>query len=132
MTKRQIIILIVLVAANLLIGYGVFQLLTQRASTSPTPTTTGIAPSDISPSPSPQRATPSLIPSSTPRPDITYEVQDGDTLWDIAEKFGISLEVLLAANPELNAAALLYPGDEITIPSPDVIFTAEATPRPWE
>lgn len=128
MTKRQILVLIVLVAANLLIGYGVLQLLSQRANPSPPPTMVGTTPAGLSPSPSPQHATPSLIPSSTPRPDITYQVEAGDTLWDIAEKFGISLEVLLAANPKLNAAALLYPGDEIVIPSPDVIFTAEATP----
>jgi Tfp pilus assembly protein FimV len=87
MTKRQILVLIVLVAANLLIGYGVLQLLSQRANPSPPPTMVGTTPAGLSPSPSPQHATPSIIPSSTPRPDITYQVEAGDTLWDIAEKF---------------------------------------------
>jgi LysM repeat protein len=133
MTKRQILIMIVLVAANLLVGFGVISLLIDNnaipAQTTELAADATRAPVDGKPQVLPS-STSILSPSPTltPQPDTDYEVAEGDTLWNIAQKFGISLEVLLASNPGLNAAALLYPGDIITIPSPDDIFTPIATP----
>ena len=40
----------------------------------------------------------------------------GDTLWDIAKRHGLTLDVLLAANPQIADRSLIRPGDEITIP----------------
>jgi LysM repeat protein len=131
MTKRQIITLLLLVGANLLIGYGAVRLLIDRSQT-PSPTLTARGVEGIPASPSALLATPTpapaLSPSITPRPETRYVIKEGDTLWDVAQEFGIGLEVLLAANPGLNAAALLYPGEEIIIPSPDEVFTAAPTP----
>ena len=88
----------------------------------------GCVPQDVSPSPS---ITPnlSLIPYSSPTPrdissqtpmllasptspppptptPITYTIVVGDTMLAIALRYGISLEELLAANPEVNPRAL--------------------------
>jgi len=135
MTKRQVIILSLLLTANLLAGYGVIRLLLKRGAAAtavepanPTLTPTASPALGLPHTASTTSATAAPEPSPTPRPDLRYQIEAGDTLWDVAEKFGISLEVLLAANPELNAAALLYPGDEIIIPSPDEVFLAAPTP----
>ena len=43
-------------------------------------------------------------------------VQDGDTLGQIAEAAGVSLEDLIAANPDIADPNLIYPGQAINIP----------------
>jgi len=45
-------------------------------------------------------------------------VVTGDTLWDIAQDHGVTLDVLLAANPQIRDRSLIRPGDRITIPGP--------------
>src|SRR3972149_9041184 len=45
------------------------------------------------------------IPTPAPTPYL-YAVAAGDTLSKIAERFGVSLELLLAANPGVQPAAL--------------------------
>jgi LysM repeat protein len=131
MTRRQIIALMLLIGANLLLGYGVVRLLIDRGRT-PSPTPTNGAANGVTANPSVQVETHAAghaaSPSVTPSPETRYVIEEGDTLWDVAQEFDISLELLLAANPGLNAAALLYPGDEIIIPSPDEVFTAAPTP----
>lgn len=52
----------------------------------------------------------SLISSS-----IRYKIRRGDTLWDIAERYRIEMEVLLALNG-IGYNEVLMPGDEILIP----------------
>lgn len=47
---------------------------------------------------------------------MTYIVQPGDTLFSIANRFGISLQALLAANPGLQPG-LVFVGQLITIPT---------------
>jgi len=54
------------------------------------------------------------IPSNT---SSTYTVASGDTLSGIAGEHGISLQALLAANPQIVNPDRIYPGDKITIPS---------------
>lgn len=44
-----------------------------------------------------------------------YVVQSGDTLWDIARRFGISLEDLMQAN-NITDASIIKAGDELAIP----------------
>ncbi len=46
----------------------------------------------------------------------TYTIKSGDTLADIAERFGVSLEDLLAANPGIDPS-LLHTGDSVKLPS---------------
>ena len=48
---------------------------------------------------------------------MTYTFQQGDTLWLIAQRFGISVDVLLALNPQITNPDLIYPGQVIRITS---------------
>lgn len=45
----------------------------------------------------------------------TYIVADGDTLWDIADRFGVTVEEIIAANG-LNSPDDIAIGDELIIP----------------
>jgi spore coat assembly protein SafA len=45
-----------------------------------------------------------------------YRVVCGDTMFKIAQRFGVSLETLVQANPQLADPNLIYPGQEICIP----------------
>ncbi len=45
-----------------------------------------------------------------------YIVQPGDTLWLIAQKFNITLDELIAANPQIEDPSNIYLGQEINIP----------------
>ena len=42
-------------------------------------------------------------------------VRKGDTLWGIAQRHGVSLTALIAANPQIKNPNLIYPGDEVNI-----------------
>ncbi len=52
--------------------------------------------------------------TSTPATGPTYIVQEGDTLWDIAARFGVSVNDIIAVNNLSNQD--IYPGNEIIIP----------------
>jgi LysM repeat protein len=63
--------------------------------------------------------TPTLPATETPFPSPTpklYSIISGDTLSKVAERFGVSLDALLATNPGIQPAALSI-GQTITIPS---------------
>ncbi len=71
----------------------------------------------------PLRATPpppillplaTALPSATP---VTYTVQSGDTLTGIAYRFGVSLDSLIAVNPDLEPLTLPI-GQSLFIPNP--------------
>lgn len=50
---------------------------------------------------------------------ITYIIKPGDNLYSIARNYGISIEKILAANPQIKNPSYLYPGASIYIPLPD-------------
>ncbi len=55
-------------------------------------------------------------------PLLVHEVQEGETLEDIAAAYGVTVEEILACNPGLDPTAALTPGEELNIPnivSPD-------------
>lgn len=81
-------------------------------------------------SPSP---TPTLLPALTeillPTPTVViYTVVLGDTLGAIADRFGVSLEALMAANPDIQPTALTV-GTQLVIPT-DSARPSEPTPSP--
>jgi LysM repeat protein len=88
---------------------------------SPTPTST----STFTPTPTVPSATPTLTATETLTPTITetatpsgpfeYTVLEGDTCWDIAVKYEVTLDVLLALNNFGNTCPI-KPGDVILIP----------------
>lgn len=75
----------------------------------------------------PERRTPTPVPP-TPTP-IVYEVQRGDTPQRIADRFGISVDDLLAANPGLNPRALQI-GQKVIIPPKTGSGQPAYTPTP--
>ena len=80
----------------------------RRIPTLRPPTTTVVA------TPTPE-ATDTLSPSPT---FISYVVKPGQTLGSIAGEFGVTLQALLAANPEITDARRIFDGEIILIPPP--------------
>jgi LysM repeat protein len=71
-------------------------------------------------------------PSETPTPSgpVTYIVEAGDTLFSIAEQFGITIDQLLAYNPEIAANPdSIGVGSQIIIPPIDAPLPSK-TPLP--
>lgn len=46
----------------------------------------------------------------------SYNVVSGDCLWNIARRNGVSLQALIAANPQIKNPDLIYPGQQIHLP----------------
>lgn len=44
-----------------------------------------------------------------------YTIGKGDTLWNIANRYGLSMAALLAMNPQIKNPNLIYPGDRIRV-----------------
>ncbi len=70
----------------------------------------------ISPGITPPTMPPPAVPPAHPGPVLDYVVQPGDTMYFIAQRYGVSLEVLIRANPQIRNPDLIYPGDVIRIP----------------
>lgn len=82
--------------------------------------------------PAPIQTPEGLVPLTTPLPSptpFTYTVQQGDSMSVIAEKFGVSLDDLQAANPEVSSNAMSV-GQVIKIPSDPKNPSGEPTPMP--
>jgi len=59
----------------------------------------------------------------------TYVVQFGDTFGDIANRFGVSLNDLWSANPNIGDVNFLYPGEVLNIPSSS--WSTPVPTPPW-
>lgn len=47
----------------------------------------------------------------------THTVAVGDTMWKLAVKYQVGTSEIIAANPQIRNANLIYPGDVLTIPT---------------
>jgi len=84
-------------------------------ATSIPPTATTVAPTPVAPTPTPP-ITPTPTPAPPPVPTF-YTVQAGDTLFGIAEQFGVSVDKLVFANGYASQSELpLVAGRELQIP----------------
>lgn len=117
-------LLLVVAVVTLVIGVGLFtNLLALPAGVGATPTpppNTGPLPT-FTPGLSPVATeTPSSAPSVRPSPGGTYIVQAGDNLTKIANLYGISVQALIEANPEILVPPdyIIHAGDELLIPNP--------------
>lgn len=73
-----------------------------------------------------------LVTAQTPLPGptpFTYTIQSGDTISSIALKFGVSMDDLQAANPEISPNAMSI-GQALKIPSNPDNPSGETTPTP--
>lgn len=101
------------------------------SSATPTPNLIPYSSPTASPVPhvtAPKVLTPTNPPTPTPTP-ITYRIVAGDTMLAIALRYGISLEELQAANPEVNPR-LLSVGTVLVIPLGDSIPSSPVTATP--
>ena len=59
-----------------------------------------------------------IIPTTTPEQPttVTYTVQPGDTLWKVAQKYGVTSLAIVAAN-KLDPTKYLYVGQKLVIPA---------------
>lgn len=96
--------------------------------TSPTPTAT----LTLTPSATP---TPSNTPTASPVPvtptrsgPVTYIVQQGDLLSDIAQKYGVTISAIMAANPSLTDPSQIFVGQQLVIPAPGAAPSPTALP----
>jgi hypothetical protein len=118
------------------IGILLFALMFLSACAAPEATATSSA-VDLTPystaTPSPLPAGPTgLVAAETPLPSptpFTYSVQVGDTMSEIAERFGVSLDDLQAANPEVSPNSMSV-GVVLKIPSDPANPSGEPTPSP--
>ncbi|HUP83410.1 MAG TPA: LysM peptidoglycan-binding domain-containing protein [Candidatus Limnocylindria bacterium] len=115
-------LLLVVAVATTVIGIGLFTNLLSVPGGAATPTpppNTGPLPT-FSPTPSPVLAeSPSIAPTERPSLGGTYTVEPGDNLTLIANKYGISVDALIAANPQLLPPNyIIHAGDLLQIPDP--------------
>ena len=43
-------------------------------------------------------------------------MKNGDTLWGLAQSYGVSLTEIIRANPQIKNPNLIYPGNQVIIP----------------
>lgn len=58
-----------------------------------------------------------------------YTVSEGDTLWDVARKYGLTVERLLASNPGIKENSVLQIGEQLVIAREKPLLTVVTTAR---
>jgi spore coat assembly protein SafA len=59
---------------------------------------------------------PRTTPTQCPPGTFSYTVQPGDSMFTIAQRFGVSLNALIAANPQIPNPNLIFPGQIVCVP----------------
>ncbi|MCP4362840.1 MAG: LysM peptidoglycan-binding domain-containing protein [Chloroflexi bacterium] len=89
------------------------------------------APEDVQPTPVPPEDQPTPVPpdpgggDSGQQGETTHAVAPGDTLYNISDQYGVPMEDIMAANPEITDPNNLTVGEQIIIPAPG---SGETTP----
>ena len=65
-----------------------------------------------------------------PAPEATHTVEPGDTLYGIADRYGLSAAELLALNPELTLESIIRPGDVLVVAEATLEEPAPSLPQP--
>lgn len=85
------------------------------------PVVTGPVPTPVPPTPIP----PTTVPGTPPPTQTTYTIQAGDTVYSIAQRFGVTIPALVQAN-NIPADYRIYIGQVLVIPG----TTPPPTPPP--
>lgn len=104
----------------------------QAASQTPTAPVTLIPYLTRTPSATPEQPEGLVVPFETPLPSPTpfvYQVKAGDTMGSIALQFGMTVDLLLAANPDVSPNSMSV-GTELRIPTDPDNPTGAPTPTP--
>jgi len=104
MRRRSSLALAVVV---LLLSPGCFRL----RPTLPTPTATVV----LRPAATPGPAHPAATKTPMPLGERVHIVQPGDTLWDLSQKYGVSVEAIAKAN-HIKDPDAIFPGQKLVIP----------------
>lgn len=87
-----------------------------------TDTTSGSSAADPAPAAPAQPAAPApkapaapAAPAPAATSDATYTVVQGDAMWKIAQKHGMTLQELVALNPQIKNINLIFPGQKINV-----------------
>ena len=100
-----------------------------RPAPSPTPSSTATAISVVTRVTNTATPTP-IVATTTPAPPVTYTVQVGDTLSEIAARFGVTLAALIEAN-DITDPRLIRPGRVLIIPVPGATVVASVSTPTW-
>lgn len=136
-TILALAVLLLVVGAVLLVVWlvgGNMPALSFLATETPTPTETATATATPTVTPLPTDTpteTPTETPTDTPTPagPFIYQVEEGDNLWSIAQKFGVDLVVLITINNLDPKNPIVRVGDKLVIPAPDTTLPSP-TPLP--
>jgi LysM repeat protein len=89
---------------------------TPTATITPTPT---VVPPTLTSTETPTiTMTPTITETATPSGPFEYEVKENDNCWEIAQTFGVDINVLLAIN-NFGGNCPITPGQKILIPAPN-------------
>ena len=99
---------------------------TPTPTQTPTPTNTATATSTPTITPT-ASATLTETPTATPSGPFIYQVEEGDSIWSISQKFAVDMLLLITINNLDPASPNIQVGDKLTIPGPD---TQLPTPTP--
>lgn len=98
-------------------GFGLYTMLSVEPE--PEPTTVVVTPSPTATVEPSSTSTDTPVPTSTPTPvpPQTHKVEEGETVSDIANLYGVTVDDILALNPDLDPE-LIKPEQVILVPAP--------------
>ena len=127
--KRLVLYLILNAVVSASVALGVLWLWDQTHPLLPLPpaVVAQVTPTPLAPALSPTVRAPAVSQTAAPTPTV-YVVQPGDTLGTIAQRFGVTVDVIMAANGITNPN-LLSAGQSLVIPVPGSV-PPTAAPSP--